>query len=102
MLGNTLSHRRRKHERFNTTLPHILTGLYLNCVGKDIQENAMTEKLKKCPFCGGEVNIYSCHSLKRHYISHNVEDRNCPFYKGIEIDNKDQSEAIEAWNRRAE
>ena len=31
-----------KNERFNTTLPHILTGLYLNCVGKDIQENAMT------------------------------------------------------------
>ena len=61
----------------------------------------MTE-LKPCPFCGRDVNIYSCHSLRRHYISHNVEDRNCPFYKGIEIDQKDQAEAIEAWNRRSD
>ena len=91
-----------KNERFNTTLPHILTGLYLNCVGKDIQENAMTE-LKPCPFCGGEAKLHIRYKPdeKRYALivcecGAQVKSEDCWNY--IEAEFK----AIEAWNRRAE
>lgn len=61
--------------------------------------------LKPCPFCGGEVWIDSYESdlLGRHYyIRHVAEeiavDKGCPMAAGGE---SSMTEAIEAWNRRA-
>ena len=49
----------------------------------------MTEKLKPCPFCGGEAKIN-----KREY---SIECTRCSAYMGYFYT---KQEAIEAWNRR--
>ena len=60
------------------------------------------QKLKPCPFCGGEMTVYGSSRLRRFTISHR-NLRNCHFYN-FEIDWQTVgsiAEAIEAWNRRA-
>lgn len=61
----------------------------------------MAEKLKPCPFCGGEAQTYGPYGWYRRWaISHN-----CPtFYNGGSEAFKEfpsETYAIEAWNRRA-
>ena len=59
------------------------------------------EQLKKCPFCGQEVNMrYS--SGKHAFLFWHKGLRNCAFYD-FEISDqtaKSLSEAAELWNRR--
>lgn len=55
----------------------------------------MSEKLKPCPFCGGEAWVIQI--LEDLYA---VECRKCWTRKGTYQPTK--AEAIEAWNRRAE
>jgi len=59
------------------------------------------EQIKPCPFCGGEMCITG--SQRQFSISHKGL-RSCYFYK-FEIDPqtvKNSTEAIEAWNKRAD
>ena len=54
----------------------------------------MTEKLKKCPFCGGEARTAWQETLDLWYVL----CKRC----GVTTDFKrERAEAIEAWNRRA-
>lgn len=55
----------------------------------------MSDKLKPCPFCGGQGDYYYIMTMRKHWIGcHNC---NCA------TDGYDtEEEAIEAWNTRAE
>lgn len=60
---------------------------------------AHIEKLKPCPFCGGEVN--------RTVLYGNINFFKCKSCMAVisfdgDYYNKHPNEAIEAWNRRAE
>lgn len=62
------------------------------------ERGTMSEKLKPCPFCGGEaIRGIACHVHEDYAFR--VECRECkivtPFYDT-------EAEAIEAWNRRTE
>ena len=56
----------------------------------------MSEKLKPCPFCGSEANLYECKWLG--VTSYGVECTKC---KGLVDRCSTKKEAIKAWNRRA-
>ena len=59
----------------------------------------MTEKLKPCPFCGGEVSM----TQHKFFGEFNVWHRGQPcLIEPIRIEVTDREQAIEAWNRRAE
>lgn len=58
----------------------------------------MNEKLKPCPFCGGEAEINRGYSFGMTYI-YEVECENCKALMGVF---ESEAEAIEAWNRRTE
>lgn len=60
----------------------------------------MSEKLKKCPFCGSDAEL----SHKRNLNTWIVEcsNQSCPASFMIGADFETEAEAIEAWNRRAE
>lgn len=49
------------------------------------------EKLKPCPFCGGEAELY-----ENYYHGCNIYCLEC----GVEFECDSKEEAIEAWNRR--
>ena len=55
-------------------------------------------ELKKCPFCGGEVKIYS-ESVDAETEVYHFECNNCN--SDTYFDFCDKEEAIEAWNTRA-
>ena len=55
----------------------------------------MMNKLKPCPFCGGNANTYhNPFTVAEHYVSCN----NCNAKTDVYFKKK---QAIEAWNRRA-
>ena len=67
--------------------------------------NKDCQKLRKCPFCGGEaeVEIVSLASWDE-FVPHCKNPKCVAFYLGY-IDEglyKTEAEAIEAWNRRVE
>lgn len=53
------------------------------------------EKLKKCPFCGGEAKFYKVNDFVRRYV---VKCTKCD----IRIVRCGKEKAIESWDRRAE
>ena len=56
----------------------------------------MSEKLKPCPFCGSEANLYECRWLG--ITSYGVECTKCDaILEGYST----KEEAIKAWNKRA-
>lgn len=56
----------------------------------------MTEELKPCPFCGGEVGVdYS--DFNRFY---EICCSNLDCIAIVSIDHKEKSKAIKAWNTR--
>ena len=60
----------------------------------------MNEKLKPCPFCGGEAMVANA---TREYLSGKTEERfaiNCISCGANGGDKKTKEEAIEIWNRR--
>lgn len=62
----------------------------------------MSEKLKPCPFCGGEMMVCGSSRLRRFTISH--KDLQSCYFHSFEIDWQtvgSLAEATEAWNRRA-
>lgn len=62
------------------------------------------EELKKCPFCGGEAELYYSNDNKRKpYIRCKfgvLQKPKCPCYQPYQWTYKTEKEAIEAWNRR--
>ena len=54
------------------------------------KEKGATMEIKKCPFCGGEARMHD------HLVSYYIECVNCK--AGIE--QRTDTQAIEAWNRR--
>ena len=58
------------------------------------------EKLKPCPFCGGEASIDWGYHLYGPPVTYNVECRRCT--AKIEYPYDSEEEAIKAWNRRVE
>lgn len=59
------------------------------------------EELKKCPFCGGEAEVYFCKSTESWYVECSLSKVTCatipctyPF--------STKEEATQAWNRRVE
>ena len=71
----------------------------------------MTDKLKPCPFCGGEAEVYDYESKHdiydpdtlgyvdtEYYTKYGV---GCVLCGCIVADRNSETEAIEAWNRRA-
>ena len=60
---------------------------------KKVSDNAMTEqKLKPCPFCGGEASIYVAHD-DGYYVC--CDECGC----GLPVYNTEE-DAIREWNRR--
>lgn len=65
----------------------------------------MSNELKPCPFCGGEVNV--CFSSKKgYYVIHSLkhgESNECILPSGMVLSRKYENlgQAYEAWNRRA-
>ena len=55
----------------------------------------MSEKLKPCPFCGGEALLWEIKDCD----CYRVFCTKCPCCMGI---NLEKDEAIEAWNRRVD
>ena len=63
----------------------------------------MSEELKPCPFCGGEVFISDTNYTSTAFCFYHEIGVKCPVLGGsIHIKAKTIAEAIEAWNRRAE
>ena len=60
----------------------------------------MMERLKPCPFCGGEASIDWSYHLCAAPVTYNVECRRCT--AKIEYPYDSEEEAVMAWNRRAE
>ena len=61
----------------------------------------MFEKLKPCPFCGGEARLtYSTDNHHQPYVT--CDTPKCPGCNGYQWHYHTEAEAIEAWNRRAE
>lgn len=64
------------------------------------------EELKKCPFCGGEINIIKKECLSNGFISyslhHNMFDHANCILAGQSLDAVfgTEEQAIKAWNRR--
>ena len=57
------------------------------------------EKLKSCPFCGGNGRIYTeSYSHRKNDIDYFIECRQCASCTDIF---ETEEDAIEAWNRRA-
>ncbi|MBR0317201.1 MAG: Lar family restriction alleviation protein [Synergistaceae bacterium] len=62
----------------------------------------MTEKLKPCPFCGNQDIHYYCYSDNNEENFYTVECHECGICIGINDKKyKTKSEAIKAWNTRA-
>lgn len=55
------------------------------------------EKIKRCPFCGGEAKIKQSEYLKT-FWGVQCSDRECPGSHSMVFNGKE--EAIAAWNRR--
>jgi len=67
-------------------------------------ERWMSERLKPCPFCGGEIIVKKYEDTGgdycEHYLSH--ESNGCVL-EGIDImEFKTKQESIDAWNTRTE
>ena len=59
------------------------------------------DKLKRCPFCGGKVNVHGSSRLKRFTIYHK-NPRGC-YFEPFEIaweSAESLAEAAKIWNRR--
>ena len=70
-------------------------------------DNSMNERLKPCPFCGGDVTIYCSSATNGYYFMHNNKQgkaKNCILLTPSTICGKYKSlkDAYEAWNRRGE
>lgn len=52
----------------------------------------MNEKLKPCPFCGGEAELIKIYNTQWHYVQ-------CVKCK-VKTEHKTEQEAINAWNTR--
>nr|DAR29687.1 MAG TPA: restriction alleviation protein [Caudoviricetes sp.] len=55
----------------------------------------MKNKLKKCPFCGGEAHVFENETQKEYY----VRCRKC--YARTDVYRVSKADAIAAWNQRA-
>ena len=62
------------------------------------------EKLKPCPFCGGEAKLHYCMSLENETMAARYEGKMGVHCTVCHIATMPMSEedAIKAWNRRAE
>ncbi len=61
----------------------------------------MSEKLKPCPFCGGNAKLNSENNSSLgawEQTIYTISCKKCPCWIGNQI--KDKEEAIEAWNKR--
>jgi Lar family restriction alleviation protein len=68
----------------------------------------MTDKLKPCPFCGGDAVLYNQSSKYTDRNSYLVNCSNCSCrtrefaYYEIKARRETEQKAIEAWNRRVD
>ena len=63
----------------------------------------MKKKMKRCPFCGGDVKLYKSVKLPfMFYVHHVDESSTCFIAPVLSITAMKETDAIEAWNRRAE
>lgn len=60
----------------------------------------MSETLKPCPFCGGEVFMSVSDYGDTHYWRVHCNGGKCPFYVSAVF--YTEAEAVKAWNTRAE
>ena len=63
----------------------------------------MEQKLKPCPFCGGDVMIYYSSMTKGFYVTHRNGYESCFLITPALMhgDFKSLQDAHDAWNRRA-
>ena len=62
----------------------------------------MTEKLKPCPWCREDVELWKGTIKGTYEMFHKNKDSLCAFFEPIVITADTRKEAIEKWNRRAE
>ncbi len=68
----------------------------------------MTDKLKPCPFCGGEVRVFFTNYINLNKKTYHLNCNRCNTYFGLTENSRyvsaetTEKELIEAWNRRVE
>lgn len=61
----------------------------------------MTDKLKRCPFCGGEASLIHGHASEQVWSHGNYSRVFCVRCQTRQLFHKDDQSAITAWNTRA-